>query len=149
MAHTHLYLLYHVVFSTKGRERQLSKEVRERLFPYMAGIFGKLGGNALLINGTLDHVHVLCRLRASMSLSKVVQTVKANSSAWAHGALRKPGLRWQDGYGAFTVSASQCERVRDYIAGQKEHHTKQGFKEEYLALLRKHEIEYDERFVWD
>ena len=149
MAHTHTVLLYHIVFSTKGRNAWLSPEAREALFPYMGGIIANLGGTPMILNGTSDHVHILCRLRSKPDVAEVVQAVKGSSSAWFN---KQPGLRclqWQEGYGAFTVSYSQRERVYRYVENQEEHHRKRSFAEEYESLLIKHGVEYDERFFLD
>lgn len=118
MAHTFLSLLYHIIFSTHDRLPRIQPDIRDPLFRYMAGIVKHLDGKALLINGMPDHVHLLCRLRAAHPLAEVVQKVKANSSRWVHNEHGKQEFQWQEGYGAFTVSVSQQQRVYDYIANQ-------------------------------
>jgi len=149
MAHTHLCLLYHVIFATKDREPWLTVELRQPIFGYMAGILKNLNGQAILINGAADHAHVLCRLRATSAVADVVQRVKSNSSGWVHKTFRRAAFAWQEGYAAFSVSASQKNRVHQYIAQQDKHHRLRSFKEEYLELLKRHGVEYDDRFVWD
>lgn len=150
MAHTHTNLLFHVVFSTKARAPLLDADLKPRLFAYMGGIIRELGGTALLINGPTDHVHILALLPAKLGLSEIVGKVKANSCGWVHGEFAaKRHFAWQTGYGAFSVSHSQKQTVLDYIAAQEEHHRKVPFKEELLALLKKHEIEYDEKYLWE
>ncbi len=150
MAHTYVQLLTHIVFSTKNREPFLTPELRERLFPYMGGIFRGLDSSALLINGVSDHVHILALLPAKRALSDIMRDVKANSSGWVHEQFpRLKKFAWQTGYGAFSVSKSNLEVVREYIANQEKHHKRKTFQEEFIGLLKKHGIEYDERFIWD
>ena len=150
MAHTYTSLLSHIIFSTKDRVPILDVELKTRLFPYVGGIVRELGGVALSINGPTDHVHILASLPATIGLSEFVGKVKANSSGWVHKTFA--GLRefkWQVGFGAFSVSVSQRSKVLNYIAGQEEHHRKVSFKEEFVGILRKHGITYDERYVFD
>jgi len=149
MANSYINCLIHVVFSTKGREKTITPDIQERLWPYMGGLARERGIKALAIGGTEDHVHLLLSVPSTISISKAVQEIKGLSSKWVHEAF--PALQkfaWQEGYGAFSVSASQKQRTIDYIAGQKEHHRKRTFKEEYLAFLKKNDIEYDERYLW-
>ncbi len=149
MAHTYTDLLFHVIFSTKERAPSLDTELRSRLFPYMGGIVRELGGAALLINGPADHVHILALLPAKAALSEIISKVKANSSGWVHREF--PGKRafaWQTGFAAFTVSHSRKQSVLDYIANQEEHHRKASFQEELISFLKRHEVEYDERYVF-
>ena len=150
MGHTHTNLLFHIVFSTKERAPLLDADLKPRLFAYMGGIFRELGGTALLINGPPDHVHILALLPAKLGVSEVVGKVKAKSSGWVHREFPDKRLfAWQTGYAAFTVSHSQKQSVLDYIANQEEHRRKASFQEELLAFLKKHEIEYDERYLWE
>ncbi|HEX7470201.1 MAG TPA: IS200/IS605 family transposase [Verrucomicrobiae bacterium] len=150
MAHTYTDLLVHVIFSTKDRTSLLDAELKPRLFPYMGGIIRELGATALLINGPTDHVHILLLLPAKIGLSEIVGKVKANSSGWVHREFPKcQSCAWQTGYAAFTVSHSQKQSVLDYIANQEEHHRKLSFKEELIAFLKKHEVEYDEKYLWE
>jgi putative transposase len=141
-------LLYHVVFSTLGREPWLSPEVRPRVHQYLGGAIRDEGGIALIINGTADHVHILAKLRQDKALSKVIGEIKANSSGWIGRTF--PGLTgsaWQEGYGAFSVSESQVERVTDYIANQETHHRKLTFRDEVKQLLIAHRLPFDERYL--
>lgn len=149
MAHTCTMLLYHLVFSTKGREPMLNPDVRARLFPYMAGIIEGVGGKALIINGVLDHVHVLCRLKSTPDVAEVVQALKGGSSAWFNREAELGSVHWQQGYGAFTVSWSQRDRVFRYIENQEAHHRRMSFEQEYVGFLQRHGVEFDERFVLD
>jgi putative transposase len=123
--------------------------IKPRLFAYMGGIIRELGGTSLLINGPSDHVHALILLPAKMGLSEIVGKLKANSTGWIHREFPKKPFAWQTGFGAFTVSHSQKQFVVDYITNQEEHHRKISFKEEYLAFLKKHEIEFEEKYLWD
>ena len=149
MAHSYTCLLYHFVFSTKDREPWLQAELRPGLWEYLSGAICSEGGFCLIANGVSDHVHLLARLRQDKAISEVLRSIKANSSGWIHDAFPKlRGFHWQEGYGAFTVSKSQMEAVRRYIAGQEAHHRKVTFQEEFLALLKAHETEYDERYLW-
>jgi len=150
MAHTFTNLLTHVIFSTKNRVPSLDAEVRERLFPYMGGIVSNLKGKPILINGPADHVHVLAVLPATAAPSEFMCSLKSNSSGWVHETWpTRADFGWQTGYGAFSVSMSNLQDVKHYIAIQEEHHRKVAFKEEFVLFLRKHGIEYDERYIWE
>jgi len=147
---THQQLLYHLVFSTKGRRQYLRDDFRDRVFAYMAGVVKELDGFPVKVGGYYDHAHLLIRIPAKVSVSSFVGRLKASTSKHINStgaSLQKFG--WQDGFGAFTVSASQKERVAHYIAGQFEHHHRESFQDEYLKLLEKHRVEYDPRYVWD
>jgi putative transposase len=148
MANTYTSLQYHVVFSTKNREPILEKTIRTQLFPYLAGIAAENGVIALELGGVLDHVHLLVAVPASMPLSKAVQLLKGGSSHWMNESFPQRGVfRWQDGYGAFTVSQSQIDSVQRYIQNQEEHHRTKTFAEEYRMFLRRHGVAFDERFL--
>jgi REP element-mobilizing transposase RayT len=150
MPHTFTNILMHVIFSTKARQGLLNDELKARLFPYMGGIVRELGGTALPIDGPSDHVHLLVAMPATTSLSDLIRVLKANSSRWANEEkLAQDGFGWQTGYSAFTVSRSMHENVKKYIETQVEHHKTVSFQEEYLAFLKKHGLQYDERYVWD
>ena len=141
----------HLVFSTKDRQRFLQPAaLREEMHAYLGGISAKLDSPPLLIGGTEDHVHALCRLGRTISQADWVKELKRVSSAWVKehdNTLRD--FAWQSGYGVFSVSASNVEAVRTYIAKQEEHHRVRCFQDEYRELLRKHGMEWDERYVWD
>jgi putative transposase len=148
VAHTYTNLLIDGLFSTKGRRPELDAELRPDLFAYMGGIISKLRGRPLLINGPKDHVHLSFVLPASLALSDLMEKVKANSSRWVHERWPRRSLfGWQEGYTAFSVSQSNLEKVKKYIAEQEEHHRKLSFREEVLALLEKHGIEYNPRYL--
>lgn len=150
MGHTYTDLLAHVIFSSKDRAPLLDGELKARLFPYMGGILRELGGTPLLINGPADHVHLLFLTPTKTTLSELVGKLKANSSGWVHREFSDRGtFAWQTGYAAFSVSHSQKQAVLNYIANQEEHHRKLTFKEELVMFLKKHEIAYDERFIFE
>lgn len=150
MPGTYSQLLLHVVFSTKGRRPWITADVAERLYAYMGGIVRAEKGVLYDIGGVEDHMHMYLRWRTDGSVSDLVRTVKARSSKWIHDSF--PALRefaWQEGYSVFSVSRSQEEAVKKYIARQTEHHKKEDFNSELLKLLRAHGIEFDERHVFE
>jgi REP element-mobilizing transposase RayT len=143
-------LNYHIVFSTKHRRPCIDATWEQRLFDYLGGIIRSQGGILLAAGGMPDHVHLLAAISKSVAITDALRDIKANSSKWVHEEI--PGqtdFAWQAGYGAFTVSYSNLNAVRRYLAGQKQHHRKQTFQEEFLELLRRHELEFDERYLWD
>jgi len=143
-------ILVHIIFSTKGRMPVIAREVRPELNAYIAGILKHLGCPSILVNSVADHVHILCYLSKTIALAKVIEEVKKASSKWIKpkaAALRN--FHWQNGYGAFSVSQSNVEEVRRYIANQEEHHRLVTFEEEFRAFLHRYGVEYDERHVWD
>lgn len=147
MAHTYTSELVHCVFSTQGRLKTISGELRPKLWAYLGGIARKNGFHALAIGGTADHVHILLSLPATMPISKAVQLLKGGSSKWIHDSTGH-AFSWQEGYGAFTVGISQKADTIAYIATQVEHHQKRSFEEEFVAFLKKHHIDYDPQYVW-
>ncbi len=150
MANTFTCLQYHVVFSTKNRELWIRPAIEQRLWEFLGGIARQNKLRALLIGGVDDHVHILLGVPATISVSDAVKQIKGSSSGWIKANL--PGCHsfaWQDGYGAFTVSKSLTPEVKDYIGAQREHHRSKTFQEEYRALLERHEIEYNEKYLWD
>ena len=140
-------LLYHIVYATKERAPLITQPLRPRLHEYLGGTVRGLGGVALEINGTSDHVHVLARVRATISVSEFLSKLKSSSSGWAKRQTNRR-FGWQARFAAFTVSESQVERVRRYIRNQEAHHRKHLFDEEFKALLRAHRIDFDERHLW-
>ncbi len=140
----------HLVFGTKNRAPMLSDAVRDPLHRYMATVLRNLGCHPVLINSVDDHTHLLFELARTVPVSHVVEEVKRSSSKWLKTQPGvEPGFAWQSGYGVFSVSASNMPAVRDYVAMQREHHRKRSFQDELRALLQKHGVEYDERYVWD
>ena len=149
MGHTYLSHMLHIIFSVKERRRLLTKETRERLFAYMIGIARKNDMKILAVGGVEDHVHLLVSMPSSISLAEAAQRIKGVSSRWIHETFPAlQGFAWQEGYAAFSVSLSRMDRTVKYILGQEEHHKKVSFQEEFIAFLKAHKIEYDERYVW-
>jgi len=143
-------ILIHLIFSTKNREPFITPVVETELHPYMATIFRELKCPSLAIDGTSDHVHILFSLARVINVADLLQEVKTESSKWIK--TKGPEFRnfhWQKGYGAFSIGQSQVEDVKRYILGQKEHHRRVTFQEEYRKFLNAYGIEYDERYVWD
>lgn len=148
MPHTHTNLLTHVIFNTKDRMPLIGADLKGQLHAYMGGIVREIGGKAYIVNGTADHVHLLVSFPPALSLSDAVRVLKANSSRWMRGEKGASKFGWQPGYGAFSVSQSNVKAVAAYIAGQEEHHRKTSFRDEFVAFLKKHEVEFDEKFLW-
>jgi REP element-mobilizing transposase RayT len=143
-------LYVHLAFSTKRREPLLLAPLRAQMYPYMATVLTNSGSPAIKVGGTSDHSHALFRLSKNNSLAGIVEEVKASSSKWIKtkgNALES--FHWQSGYGAFSVSPVDVEKVAEYIAQQVKHHGTMSFQEEYRRLLESHGIEFDERYVWD
>lgn len=149
MSHTDTRLLYHIVFSTKGRNPSITDDWRTDLHSYLGGIVANIEGKPLSIGGVANHVHVLASIPAKLSFSDAVRTIKSNSSKWAHETRAIPIFQRQEGYSAFTVSESKRETVKRYIMNQQEHHRRKPYHDELVALLRKHGIEFDESTLWD
>jgi REP element-mobilizing transposase RayT len=150
MANTYTSLHYHIVFSTKGRLRTIERVIEERVWSYLGGVARENRMTALCIGGIEDHIHILLIAPPTITVSKAVQLLKGTSSKWIHETF--PRLRrfaWQDGYGAFTVSQSSLPAVIRYIQQQRAHHATQSFQDEFLQLLEKHRVKYDERYLWD
>ncbi|MFC1736695.1 IS200/IS605 family transposase [Candidatus Hydrogenedentota bacterium] len=149
MAHTYTSLLFHCVFSTKEREKLLTPQIRERLFPYLGGIARENEIKAMAVGGTGDHVHMLLSAPAKLSIAKSLQLIKGGSSKWISETFNvMRNFQWQKGYGAFTLSISHVADTIAYIKGQEEHHRNKTFQEEYVEFLKRHGIEYDERYIW-
>jgi putative transposase len=145
MSYTHL--LFHIVYGTKHRLPIIHESWESELYKYLGGIVRNHRGEAIEINGMPDHVHLLVRLQPVEALSDFLRELKASSSKWAKG--KAPRFGWQRRYGAFSVSESVSDAVRKYIRNQKEHHTKQTFEEEYLELLRLHDVPFDPKYLWE
>jgi putative transposase len=142
-------LNYHIVFSTKNRIPLITPEYELRLHEYIGGIVRTQGGVALAIGGMPDHVHVLARMRQDQALSHMIRGFKAGATGWMHDIFPElEEFAWQNGYGAFTVSQSLVAKVKEYVDTQHEHHRKRTFKDEFIALLKAHEIPFDERYVF-
>ena len=136
MGHTFTKHLYHVVYSTKNRQRFIHAEMKEELYKYMCGIARNTSGQILRINGVEDHVHKLTTIKPSIAVAKFVGEVKANSSSWVPKRFPKAwDFQWQNGYSSFTVSESNFGQVAEYIEKQEEHHREMTFEEELRILL--------------
>ena len=140
----------HCIWSTKDRQPFIKQEIEKELFSYMASIFRAYESPALIINGTEDHVHSLTILSRKITVAKLIEEVKKSSSKWikTKGTLYR-NFYWQSGYAALGIGQSNIEALKRYIANQKEHHRQKTFQEEYMEFLKKYNIEYDERYVWD
>jgi REP element-mobilizing transposase RayT len=148
MSHTYSSMRIHVVFSTKDRQKRLREELQPQLWAYIAGIARHHKFEAIKIGGTEDHCHALILLPAPIPLSKAVQTLKGCSSKWLNDTgVAGAKFAWQEGYGAFSVSASQTAEVVEYIRNQPEHHKKRNYEEEFLELLKRYGIDYDPAHV--
>jgi putative transposase len=144
------HMLVHLIFSTKERRPLLIKEVREELDAYIVGVLHQHNCHPIIVASVEDHVHVLFYLAKDMALSKAVERVKSNSSRWLKTkSPRLADFSWQNGYSAFSVSKSNTDAVRAYVARQEEHHRKVSFMEEVKKFLDQHQIKYDERYLWD
>lgn len=145
MGHTYACNHLHVVFSTKERTNTLPEDLK-RVWSYFVGIGANHRIPMEAVGGTRNHMHLLMRLPATESLAHTIDVFKSNTSKWLneHGG---PRFAWQEGYGAFSVSASQIEAVKRYIERQEQHHVKQSFEDEFIELLKRFGVEYDERYV--
>jgi REP element-mobilizing transposase RayT len=141
----------HLVFSTKGRQPFLADHaIREQLHAYLSGACRNLDSSSLEIGGVEDHVHILCRHSRNHSVAELVRDLKRESSKWLKlQASRLRDFQWQGGYGAFSVSPTHIAPLRRYIADQESHHRKESFQDEFRRLLKKYNLDYDERYVWD
>ena len=143
-------ILVHIVFSTKNRDNLITPEIENDLFGYIHGIIENNGSKLIIANGTTNHIHLLISFGKKIDIPELVGDIKRDSSKW----IKKNGQEfekfyWQKGYGAFSIGQSQVETVMKYIENQKEHHAEQSFQDEFRIFLKKYEIEYDERYVWD
>lgn len=150
MANTYSQIYIQIVFAVKGRQNLIAKENHEELHKFITGIVTNREQKLLAIFAMPDHVHILIGMKPSISISDLVRDIKAgsskfiNDSKWINGK-----FNWQEGFGAFSYSKSSIDNVVKYILNQEEHHNKKTFKEEYLDFLKKFEIEYDEKYVFD
>jgi len=150
MANTFTQMYIQIVFAVKGRQNLIREKHRDELEKYMCGIVNNNKSKPLPIYCNPDHVHILIGLHPSMSVSDMARAIKANSSKWINEKRWIRGqFRWQEGYGAFTYSKSQIDAVVKYILNQPEHHRKSTFKEEYLSILNKLDIQFDEQYLFE
>ncbi len=142
-----IYLQY--VFAVKGRENLLQKPWRDEVFKYISGIIKGKNQKPIIVNGFIDHVHVFVGIRPSMGISDLIRDIKNNACNFINEKkFLKNRFEWQTGYGVFSYSHSQIENVYEYIAKQEEHHRKKSFKEEYFELLKRFEVEYNEKYLF-
>ena len=143
-------ILVHLVFSTKNREAYITSTIEPELYPYLASIFRALKSPSLTIDGTSDHVHILFALGRMITVAQLVEEIKTESSKWikTKGSEFK-SFHWQKGYGAFSIGQSNVTALKRYIRNQKLHHERLTFQTEYRAFLKRYQIDYDERYVWD
>lgn len=144
---TYLSLHYHLVFSTKHRQPKISKAWRDRLHEYMGGTVHGLGGHPEGIGGVEDHVHLLVSLRATHCLADFMRELKKDSSAWVHDTVGARDFAWQEGYSAFTVSATARAQVHEYIAHQEQHHAHKHFLDELKEMLERAGVKYDPKYL--
>ncbi len=150
MANTYTQISIHAVFAVQGRENIITKDWRDNLHRYIAGIIKEEGAKMLAVGGWKDHVHIFYGLQPSMSISDFMRIVKGNSSKWINeNKLVKGKFNWQEGYGAFSFSKSQRDNVINYIMKQEEHHKTKSFREEYHEMLNNFDIEFDERYLFE
>ena len=150
MPGTYSQIYIQIVFAVKGRQNLLQKEWRDDMFKYISGIIKNKGQKPIIVNGVADHVHAFIGLKPSMALSDLVRDLKNNSTNFINdNNWIKGKFNWQEGYGAFSYSHSHIDNVAKYVMNQKEHHKKISFKEEYIDFLKKFEIEYDEKYLFD
>jgi REP element-mobilizing transposase RayT len=142
-------LHYHIVFGTKDRRPMIGDDIRNRLYEYIGGIVSENKSRLVAIGGMPDHVHLLVSVSKELSISDALRLIKTNSSKWVHETFPEHGaFAWQAGYGAFAVSFSNVDAVKRYIADQETHHRRVDFKTEFMTLLKRHEIEFEERYLW-
>jgi putative transposase len=150
LAGTFSNILLHVIFSTKNRVPAIKPDLQDRLWAFIGGIVRDERGVLLCAGGMPDHMHLLIRWRTDAPVADLLRNAKARSSKWLHDALPdQRDFAWQAGYGVFSVSQSQCDAVRQYIGNQVAHHRGRTFQEEFIEFLKAHEIEYDERYIWE
>ncbi len=151
MSQSLVQIYVHIVFSTKHRKPCLKdNEFRDRTHRYLAGICKNLKSPALIVGGVEDHVHILCRLGKTIDIADLIHDLKRDSSKWVKAEQpRLAEFHWQQGYGAFSISPSHVDALKDYIADQEEHHRHESFQDEFRRLCKKYGLEIDERYVWD
>ena len=145
---TQLYI--QLVFAVKNRDAVLQPDTQPRIFEYVSGIITQMGHKSLIVNGVFDHIHILVGLNPHLSISDTVHDIKRNSSLFINQEKLCPGhFNWQEGYGAFSYSRTHINNVFRYIQNQENHHLKRTFRDEYLDFLKKFEVEFDERYLFD
>jgi REP element-mobilizing transposase RayT len=143
-------VLIHGVFSTKSRIPSIHQDVEDELWRYLATVCRTIHCAAHGVGGTADHAHIVCSLGRTITIADALREIKADSSKWMKAkGQRYVDFAWQNGYGAFSIGQSQLDDVKRYIARQKEHHRERTFQEEFRELLRRYQVAFDERYVWD
>ena len=154
MAQSLSQIYTHIVFHINLLDKVIiPEELQPRLHAYLNGICGNSDSPSLIVGGTFDHIHILCRMSKNIAASSLIKDLKVNSSIWMKSQADDFGMElsrfsWQKGYGVFSVSPSQLEKVKSYIANQEAHHRETTFRDEYLTLLRKHGVSLDEKYLW-
>lgn len=150
MSHTYLQIYIHSIFAVKYRDAVIEQQWRSSLHAVIGNLINETGCKTIIVNGTEDHVHCFFSLRPVVGISELMKTVKAKSSKYINdNRLTRFRFEWQEGYGAFSYAHSQIDEVFRYIANQEAHHKNQTFKEEYIAILNKFQVPYDERYIFD
>ncbi|HNR06334.1 MAG TPA: IS200/IS605 family transposase [Saprospiraceae bacterium] len=140
----------HIVFSTKHRQAFITDKIEQELFSYIGGICNRLGCQTITVGGYRDHVHILCLLSKQITIMKLMEEVKGHSSKWIKTVGQEfRNFYWQNGYGAFSVYSKDVDRVVQYIRSQREHHSGRSWQDEYRDILIEHEMDFNEKFVWD
>jgi REP element-mobilizing transposase RayT len=148
--HSYAKLAYHCIFSTKGRRNLITSAIQDRLYGYISGILKNNDGHLVKGGGTGNHVHLLVELKGTLAIADAIRVIKANSSKWVHETYPdQRNFGWQTGYAAFTTSASSIDRIVEYIENQQKHHQTTTFEEEFIEFLRRHNLPFDERYLWD
>jgi len=150
MGHTYASLHYHIIFSTKNRTNSISSEYKESLFAFISTIINNEFGFTRKINGVSDHIHICADIKTKYSIADVLKKIKSKSSFWVNDNFDiKTKFVWQEGYSAFSVSKSTVPKVVKYIVNQEKHHRNITYKEEVISFLKKHEINYDDKYLWN
>ncbi|MFV0604435.1 MAG: IS200/IS605 family transposase [Niabella sp.] len=150
MANTYTQLYIHIVFSVKGRQNLIQKTWKEELYKYICGIVSGKEQKVYAIGGVSDHIHILVSVKPNIALSDLVRDIKANASKWINEKRFVSGkFQWQEGFGAFSYAISQLDNVIAYINNQEQHHKKKTFKEEYVEMLQKFNVDYDDKYLFE
>ena len=150
MANTYSQIVIQAVFAVQARESLIKPEWKEELFKYIGGIFREKKQKLLAIGGVEDHIHVLFGIKPNIAISDLVRDVKASSSGFVNDErLTRRRFSWQEGFGAFSYSRSQLDSVVKYVLNQEKHHAKRTFREEYIGLLDRFEVDYEDRYLFD
>jgi REP element-mobilizing transposase RayT len=150
MANTFSQIYIHIVFSVKGRQNLIQYKWKDELYKYICGIVNGQEQKVYAIGGMPDHLHLLISIKPNISISELVRDIKANSSKWANEKRLVAGkFQWQEGFGAFSYAQSQLDTVIAYVNNQELHHQTKTFKEEYIELLQKFNLEYNEKYLFE